>query len=255
MSKLADKMKANLESMKLVPHKAAIAELNAKADAMEAAGHKGEHTELKRRIFDELVKIMPGEVVWMDSEFHRGELTIEEYTGYSKERDIDGNYATKLEPCMHYGWRGGDFKFSGKLLSGFYANVDYKQTYEQTGSWRRNGKPLGVRIYVGDYGSKEQFKQMKDGTHRYADIAALIKCRAESHKLQIKAAIQAAKNKDAVTEVKVGIDQEFKDYNGVVVTASSNVNAPVTIKLDATRTMTTEAAIELLNVLKKHGLG
>lgn len=237
-------------------HGQAIAELKAKADRDEAMGPKGQHTNLRKAIFDELVEIMPaGHVEWVEPYFFRGEVTIESYTDYSGNRDpVTNELPTRQKPYMQFGWRGGEYKFP--KVSGFHDQVTFREETSQSYSRWHSGKSNGkVRIYVGDWGSKSQFKQLKDGTHRYGDIAQTIKNGYDGFIARIKAERARRSNMDQVQTVIEGLDHEFKPYRGVSIEPHSSATAPVTVKIDCTKSLTVDQATELLNLLAKFGIG
>lgn len=249
--KLVDRLKSFEMQNK---HAKAIAELNAQADKAEVAGFKGDFIAIRKKVFEELVKLLSGEVEWVEPHFFRGEVTIEEYTDYSSERLPSGDFPKIQKPNMTFGWRGGNFNFIGEMLRSFHPiwSIDYE--WSGTSAWRKK-QTNKIRIYVGDYGSKLMFRQLKDGGFRYADIARTITNQVSTRKELIKTERARNQNKSAVQTVIDGLDEEFKPYNGIRLEASATTDKPVFVKLDKSMAMTPEAAIEMLNMLRKHGIG
>ena len=137
----------------------------------------------------------------------------------------------------------------------FYG-LDIKDVYEQTHSWRRSGKHLGYRIYIGcGGGRKSQYKQMKDGSFRYDDIATELYHEYKKHETEENAARARKVNEKHGEAQAVVNDVELKRYNGVEVYNSTDVTKPVQVKIDATRNLSAAEATELLQVLKKYGIG
>lgn len=238
-------------------HKDATAVLVAKADISEAAGFQGgREMKIRKGMFVELLaKFGPELIEWVEPYFYRSEVTIEQYSDYSAPRDADGNPPLIDRPTLNYGWRGGEFQFIGRAKS-FHPNYRLVAESTHTSQWRshNNGK---VRIYTGDFGAQNQYKQLKDGTHRYADIATDFYRQWETVVAASKLARAKMSQHSFVQDVLSQVG-ELKSYGSVAVSASGNADLPIAIRIgrydSSTASHTTvEKAVVLINALKDAG--
>jgi hypothetical protein len=149
-----------------------------------------------------------------------------------------------------YGWSRPQIKMP------FPVSMYFKEVWQE-GYSRWSSKATGkYTLYVGGYGNDaRRFQTLKDGSMKYREAAQEIFSRLNDAKraAQVEAARRA--NRNAVEAVVAGLTEKFENYNGVTLTATPDAEKPVMVKLDRTRSMSVEAAIELLNVLKKHNIG
>jgi hypothetical protein len=240
-------------------HGKAIAELKAKADKAEAEGHKMPYVAIDRAVYDNLrARVGDENIEWIEPNFRRTEIKIESFTDYSQPIDpVTGQRPTIEKPDMWYGWEGGTFKFRGKYAgfnADWYKKEEHTSAYGRQGFGKRNGK---VRIYVGGHNgsSKEQFKQQATGNHRYGDIATAIHRQAERWLIAAQDEARRIQNRSTAQQIHDMLDQPHKQYNGVTIGSSASAATPILLRIDVTRSLTLEAAAEILNVLKKHNIG
>lgn len=254
MSKLADQMRKNLAELEANKDRPVIEAFLKEQEELRTAGMPKEmarRCEIKKAIFEHLSKLCPGDVTFVEGHFHMPErIIVEDYNDYKAGKNEDGTYPQKRKVSSWAGWT------EASIRTPYYLYYDIKHEQSDSGShWstRRstfNGK---IRIYTGDHGNKSQYKQMKDGTHRYEDIAHDLANQIKKEKAAIEAERVRKQQRNIAQEVVNGIEG-YKQYRGVSVNSSSDVNKPVQLVLNTTRNFTKEQAEAILNALKGAGV-
>lgn len=130
--------------------------------------------------------------------------------------------------------------------------LDIKSEYTSQGRFRSvaTGK---VRVTVNGTGDTTSFPQKKDGTHNYAAIADKLHWYVQRKRDEAKVQTQRISNTDIALATRTCLG--LKDYGDVQVSASVDGTKPVHLRITATRNVSQAAAIEIVEVLRKHGIG
>lgn len=126
--------------------------------------------------------------------------------------------------------------------------VNIKEEYSS--GWRP--KPTGrIRVTVGDWGSRQSFVQLKDGTFSKACAEALI-YEATRMKTAKERETRANANRDVVADFLA--DHPLSGYGAMRVSTSSSLEAPIRVELKMDSLMTVEDAAKLYDALMSVGL-
>jgi len=134
--------------------------------------------------------------------------------------------------------------------------VDGESTYdldikEEWGgvSWKQ--KPTGKYfISVGNYGRRERFKQRKDGTFRYDDIANVLIRRATEKKNEQKKAVIREMGRHHAEKLRDELD--VREYAGdFSITSSSSEEHPILVSLNIKKCMKADDVRALHKFLKE----
>lgn len=232
-AKIIERLKAHNDG---IAHREAQEAHQAKVDAARNLGPSPEccrRSDIKLAIFDYLIDLQKG-------------VSFEPLQFVESQMSIDDD-----KPSFSwFGWREAQIK----APEGCFLHLTIKE--ESDNRYRFNGK---FRIYTTDSSgqnqNKQQFKQKGDGSFRYADIARALSADLDRQKNAQAAQRQAVANKAEAATLFDLLDQPFTKYNGVTIMASPNAIKPVRIKIDHVADLSLAAAAEILNVLKKHGIG
>lgn len=126
--------------------------------------------------------------------------------------------------------------------------IDIKQEYT-TSTWRSH--PTGkLRMTIGDYGSRQSYRQLKDGTFSYDKIVEKI-LEHVRHKAAVNDA-QARRNVNKAIAEQFRKDNDLCDYGWF--SSSTNLEKPINISMNLKRDMTVEQATRLVEALKAIGI-
>jgi len=124
---------------------------------------------------------------------------------------------------------------------------------EQTRNYRR-GTVGRSYITIGGFTNRKRFKQFKTGEWNFKAIAEDLISRVESGLIRRHKEEQLNLNKNAVAEVKKATEMsEYYAYR-VAIGVTSDPTKPVNLKINWSKDMTVDQAIELVNALKKLGI-
>lgn len=244
MSKLLEHLQAQKakreEALLATKHAEAIAENAVKVEAVRAAGPTKQckfESQVARCIWGYLKYEFPNSatVTFEEERFDEGRMN-------QMENEVWFSPA-KYEPA--------------RIKMPYHVSYGHDQVYSEGGRYGLYAKATGNKIVIHQCYDEQRkhFRQLKDGSFKYYEIAQELMRRIRMQHNRALAEQQRKNNVSHVQQVFDNISPPHKSYNGVQVTASQNVDKPVFVKIDLGRAMTVEAATALLNVLKQYEIG
>lgn len=207
-------------------HKAKVEAARAEGPSKESLRHARHYEQIAREL-----KMMVPSITYEAPTFYERDITIEEGKVFGS-----------------YGWSSPSIKMP------FNVYITFKDQYTQESAWRSrpNGK---MSCTIGDYSDRKTFRELKDGTFNYYEMAREIFHRLQGAKAAYDAEQRRKANVEAVEQVRVNLVQEFRSYYGVQLSSSATPDKPVRVKIDTTKEMTVQQAVDLLDFLRTHDIG
>lgn len=126
--------------------------------------------------------------------------------------------------------------------------VDFKEEYTSS-TWR--SRPTGkIRMTVGDYGERQSYRQKKDGTFSYDKAADRIEAYVIRQTKASDAQSRRNANKTVVAEFRKLANVTEYGWFGV----SDDLEKPIRVKIDISRSMSVDEAFKLVEALKAIGI-